>query len=78
MKRIKIGIADDNKDFCDILSDFFNDKEEIDVSFIVNDGIKTIDAVKEHLPDVLVLDMIMPHLDWLGVLEELNTMELPI
>ena len=31
MKRIKIGIADDNKDFCDILSDFFHDKEEIDV-----------------------------------------------
>ena len=78
MKRIKIGIADDNKDFCDILSDFFHDKEEIDVSFIVNDGIKTIDAIKEHLPEVLVLDMIMPHLDGLGVLEELNTMELPI
>ena len=78
MKRIKIGIADDNKDFCDILSDFFHDKEEIDVSFIVNDGIKTIDAIKEHLPEVLVLDMIMPHLDGLGVLEELNAMELPI
>lgn len=78
MKRIKIGIADDNKDFCDILSDYFEDKEEIEVSFITNDGIKTIDAIKEHLPEVLVLDMIMPHLDGLGVLEELNSIDLPI
>lgn len=78
MKRIKIGIADDNKDFCDILSDYFEEKEEIEVSFIANDGIKTIDAIKEHLPEVLVLDMIMPHLDGLGVLEELNSIDLPI
>lgn len=77
MKRIKIGIADDNKDFCDILSDFFQDKENIEIAFIANDGLKAVDAIKEHLPEVLVLDMIMPHLDGLGVLETLNTLELP-
>lgn len=76
MKRIKVGIADDNKDFCDILSDFFQDKEDIDICFISHDGLKTLDAVKEHLPEVLVLDMIMPHLDGLGVLESINSMEL--
>lgn len=76
MKRIKIGIADDNKDFCDILSDFFQDKEDIDLSFITHDGIKTVDAIKEHMPEVLVLDMIMPHLDGLGVLETINSMDL--
>lgn len=76
MKRIKIGIADDNKDFCDILSDFFEDKDDIEVSFVANDGIKTIDAIKNHMPEVLVLDMIMPHLDGLGVLETINGMDL--
>lgn len=51
MKRIKIGIADDNKDFCDILSDFFSDKEDIEISFVAHDGLKTIDAIKEHTPE---------------------------
>lgn len=58
MKRIKIGIADDNKDFCDILSDFFQDKDNIDISFIAHDGIKTVEAIKEHMPEVLVLETI--------------------
>ena len=78
MKRIKIGIADDNKDFCDILSDFFQDKDNIDISFIAHDGIKTVEAIKEHMPEVLVLDMIMPHLDGLGVLETISGMDLPV
>ena len=29
MKKIKVGIADDNKEFCEILSDFFEKKEDI-------------------------------------------------
>ena len=78
MKRIKIGIADDNKDFCDILSDFFQDKDNIEISFIAHDGIKTVEAIKEHMPEVLVLDMIMPHLDGLGVLETISGMDLPV
>ncbi|MCQ4635833.1 sporulation transcription factor Spo0A [Anaerovorax odorimutans] len=78
MKRIKIGIADDNKDFCDILSDFFQDKDDIEISFITHDGVKTVDAIKEHMPEVLVLDMIMPHLDGLGVLETISGMDLPV
>lgn len=77
MKKIKIGIADDNKEFCDILSDFFEDKENIEIAFITHDGMKAIDKIKEHEPEVLVLDMIMPHLDGLGVLETINKIELP-
>lgn len=76
MKSIKIGIADDNKDFCDILSDYFEDKENIEIAFIANDGIKTMQAIKEHMPEVLVLDMVMPHMDGLGVLESMQTLEL--
>lgn len=77
MKKIRIGIADDNKEFCDILLDFFQDKENIEVVFVAHDGLQTVDAIQEHLPEVLVLDMIMPHLDGLGVLETINGMELP-
>lgn len=76
MKKIKIGIADDNREFCDILVDYFRDKEDIDLVFISHDGLKTIECIKTKEPDILILDMIMPHLDGLGVLETINNIEL--
>ena len=45
MKKIRIGIADDNKEFCDILMDYFKEKETIEVTFVTHDGLKTIDAI---------------------------------
>ena len=33
MKKIRVGIADDNKEFCEILTDYFSDKENIDIVF---------------------------------------------
>lgn len=76
MKRIKIGIADDNKEFCEILVDYFKEKEDIDLAFVSHDGIKTIENIKLHQPEILILDMVMPHLDGLGVLETINNIEL--
>lgn len=76
LKKIKVGIADDNKDFCEILKDFFQVQENIEIAFTVYDGIQTVDAICRENVDVLVLDMIMPHLDGLGVLEKINGMNL--
>lgn len=77
MNNITVGIADDNKDFCEILKDYFETQDKISISFIVHDGISAVDAVKKNQPDILILDMVMPHLDGLGVLENINDMELP-
>ncbi|MFA5634316.1 MAG: sporulation transcription factor Spo0A [Anaerovoracaceae bacterium] len=76
MSKVRVGIADDNKDFCNILADFFEMQQEIDVIFKAYDGMQTVDAVLKDKPDVLILDMIMPYLDGLGVLERLNAVEM--
>ena len=76
MKKIKVGIADDNKEFCEILSDFFEKKEDIDIAFVSHDGIKAVENIKKSDTDILILDMVMPHLDGLGVLEMINNMDL--
>ncbi|GAB1475335.1 sporulation transcription factor Spo0A [Bacillota bacterium] len=76
MGKLKVGIADDNKEFCGILSDFLGMQKDLDVIFSVTDGMQTIDAVIKEKPDVLVLDVIMPHLDGLGVLERLYTLDI--
>ncbi|HZK02165.1 MAG TPA: sporulation transcription factor Spo0A [Anaerovoracaceae bacterium] len=76
MGKVRVGIADDNKDFCNILTDFFGMQKDMDVVFTTSDGMQTVEAVLKEKPDVLILDMIMPHLDGLGVLERLNALDI--
>ncbi|HHU63187.1 MAG TPA: sporulation transcription factor Spo0A [Clostridiales bacterium] len=76
MKKIKVLIADDNKDFCDILNEYLNRQENIEVVGIANDGIEAVELITNTSPDVIVLDIIMPHLDGLGVLEKINSLTL--
>ncbi|WP_129598579.1 sporulation transcription factor Spo0A [Anaerophilus nitritogenes] len=76
MKNISVLIADDNKDFCDILSEYLEKQNDLEVVGIAKDGLEAVDLVSKELPDVLVLDIIMPHLDGLGVLERLYSMNL--
>lgn len=74
MKKISVGIADDNKEFCDILTDYFQAYPEIDVVFVTHNGMETVDRCLEEKPDILILDMIMPYLDGLAVLERIQDM----
>ena len=76
VKSISVLIADDNKDFCDILSEYLGKQDDLDIVGVAKDGLEAIEFVSKILPDVLVLDIIMPHLDGLGVLEKLTTMNL--
>lgn len=76
MEKIKILVADDNKEFCDILNEYLEKQEDFEVLGFAKDGLEALDMIPEIKPDVLILDIIMPHLDGLGVLERINTMRL--
>ena len=79
-EKIKILIADDNLDFVTTLSSHLNEEDDMEVVHICRDGTDTITKIKELKPDILLLDVIMPHLDGIGVLETLNkeNISLPI
>lgn len=74
--KISVIIADDNKEFCSILNDYLLNQRDIIVTGIAKDGREALELIEEKEPDLVVLDIIMPHLDGLGVLERLNSMEL--
>jgi len=74
--KIKILIADDNRDFCDILNEYLSTQEDFEVVGIAKDGLEAVEYISKKLPDVLILDIIMPHLDGLGVMERINSMVL--
>ncbi|AJA47988.1 stage 0 sporulation protein A [Clostridium pasteurianum DSM 525 = ATCC 6013] len=69
--KISVLIADDNKEFCNILNDYLLNQSDIVVVGIAKDGIEALKLIEEKKPDLVILDIIMPHLDGLGVLEKL-------
>jgi len=72
MEKIKVLIADDNTDFCDVVGGFLGKHDDIDIINISHDGIEACDKIIDMQPDVVILDGIMPKLDGLGVLEKIN------
>ena len=71
-EKITILIADDNIDFTRTLSAYLEKMEDIEVVGIAKDGNEAFEIIKGTHPDILLLDVIMPHLDGIGVLEKLN------
>lgn len=69
--KIRVLIADDNKEFCELLQTFLKEEKDIEVVGVAYDGYSTIEKVRELNPDVLILDIIMPNLDGIAVVERL-------
>lgn len=71
MELIRVLLADDNRDFIEILKEYINTQEDMILSGVAFNGNDALDMIKKEEPDVVVLDIIMPHLDGLGVMEKL-------
>lgn len=74
-KKIKILVADDNREFRDIVVEYIDKQGDMEVVEVASDGLEVISMIDKIKPDVVILDIIMPHLDGLGVLEKLRDLE---
>ena len=71
-EKTTILIADDNQEFAQTLAKYIQEQEDMEVIGIAKDGEEAIDMIANIMPDVALLDVIMPHLDGIGVLEKMN------
>lgn len=69
---MRLGIADDNLEFCMLLRDYFSEQPGFKIEIIAYNGQELIRALRQTKIDVLLLDMIMPEIDGLGVLKWLK------
>ncbi len=74
-EKLSILIADDNQEFSYTLSSYINSQEDMEVIAIAKDGNEAVEMIANTKPNVVILDVIMPHLDGLGVLEKVNKMK---
>lgn len=72
MSKIKVLIADDNKVFTDELANYLKTLPDITVAGVAYDGNEALGMISETSPDVVILDIIMPERDGLGVLKQLS------
>lgn len=73
MEKISVCLVDDNKELIHLMEDYFEEQEDIEVIGTATNGRDCLEMLEEMEPDVLILDIIMPHIDGLAVLNTLRT-----
>ena len=75
-EKITVLIADDNQEFSMTLATYLKNQEDMTVVGRAKDGNEALDMINNLMPDVVLLDVIMPHLDGIGVLEKINMIKM--
>jgi two-component system, NarL family, nitrate/nitrite response regulator NarL len=78
MQPIRVLIADDHPVFRQGLLSIFRNEPEFKVIGEATDGRQALDLTKKLNPDILLLDLVMPHLTGLETLRELSGSSTPV
>lgn len=71
MSKLNVAIAEDNKEMMQFIDDGLK-RKDFQVVGKVSDGKTLYRIVKEQRPDVVVLDLMLPEMDGLSVMEKLQ------
>ena len=72
MEKLNVAIADDNERMVRLLSDIIKGDDELEVIATAKDGEEAYDMIVNHEPDVVLLDIVMPKLDGLSVMDKIK------
>lgn len=71
-KNISVLLADDCEEFTEEVKDYLDVQDGIEVAGVAHNGREAFEMIKETKPDVVLLDMMMPYVDGLGVLKKIR------
>lgn len=72
MNGINVAIADDNERILDLLGEIIENDNDLNLVGKANNGEEAYQMIREKQPDVVLLDLIMPKMDGLSVMEMVN------
>lgn len=72
MNQLTIVLADDHPVVRQGLRAVFESQDDLTVIGETSDGLETVQTVERLMPDVLVLDLMMPHLNGLEVVQNIS------
>ena len=74
-KKLKVVIADNSAELCGQFAEAVQGNGRFTVIGLAYDGVQAMELVKEHHPDILVLDLMLPECDGLAVLKAIGDMD---
>ncbi len=72
MEHLSVAIADDNQKILDMLGEIISTDKELNLVGKAKNGEEMCQIIKDRQPDVVLLDLIMPKMDGLTVMEQVN------
>lgn len=72
-KKIKVIVADDNSMIREMIVDSISDDANIEVVGVASEGNQALEMIKASKPDVVLLDLVMPNVDGIDVMECVNS-----
>ena len=72
MRKVNVAIADDNELMLQLLEEIISEDKELELVGKAKDGVEALEIIKDKQPDIMLLDVVMPNLDGLGVLEKVR------
>jgi two-component system chemotaxis response regulator CheB len=74
-ERVRTLVVDDSAFARKVLREALASDPRIEVVGFARDGLEALETIGDLKPDVVTLDLMMPHLDGIGVLKELASMK---
>lgn len=69
MEKLNVAVADDNERMVEVLGQIIEEDEDLKLVGKAHNGEELCNLIREKEPDVVVLDIIMPKMDGLAVME---------
>jgi two-component system LytT family response regulator len=78
LEPIRVLIADDELPARQRLMDLLHNDDQIDTVLQAENGAIAVEMIRAQRPDILFLDVQMPELDGLGVIDAIGAKEMPL
>lgn len=75
-ERVKVVIADDNRDYCEVLLNSLSLNNKIEIVGVATDGFELISLVSEKRPDVVITEAMLPRKDGLSAIRTINNLDM--
>ena len=73
--KLRVLIADPNREFQQMMTEQLSRERDMEAADVASDGLETLAKIKTVRPDIVLLELVQPRLDGLGVLRRLAAQE---
>jgi len=77
-ERIRVLLADDESPARQRLRDLLHKDQQVTAIVEAENGLVAVEKIRQHKPDLVFLDVQMPELDGLGVIEAVGAEQMPL